>query len=262
MKEIIENVKIFLQFIEENKSERIYFCRTLARIVLEYTQIHHLNHMISTKSKNVIILSQEESPLYLLRTYIGGQKQIGKIVSRLKEFLLRCEDFIEPTGIDITIRQIEMVIDIAQKKFSLIDILAPVNPLVIMRLNNANKQCNSMCGIIGEGSDTRAILMIFNPRTEENDPVYVFTHELGHAFHLALTHEAQIMPVKFDEFIELLGIRMVIPISDMIELFADVFAIALLNCPELKAHNPFIEFEYMIPYFDKYIQVLAGGRIK
>ena len=261
LQEIIENVKIFLQIIEENKSERIYLCRTLARTVLEYTQVHHLNHLMNPKGKNVIILNCEESPLYLLRTYIGGQKQVGKIVSRLKEFLMHCEDFVDPTGIEITPQQIDMVIDIAQRRFSLIDILAPVTPLVIMRLNNANKRCNSMCGVIGEGSGTRAILMMFSARNEENDLVYIFAHELGHAFHLALTHEAQIMPAKVDEFNELLGVTKVIPISDKIEVFADVFAMALLNCPELKVHNPFIEFEHVIPYFDKYIQALAGGKI-
>jgi len=262
LKEITENVRFFLQFIEANKSKRVYLCRTLARTVFEYTQMHHLNHMIESRGKNVIVLSHEASPLYLLRTYIGGQKQVVKIISRLKEFLKHCEDFTEPTGADITIQQIELVIDIAQRKFNLIDIIAPVNPLVIMRLNNTNKRCNSMCGVIGEGSDTRAILMIFNPRIgEENDPVYIFAHELGHAFHLALTHEAQIMPAKFDEFNELLGVRKTISISDKIEVFADVFAMALRNCPELKAYNPFIELENLIPYFDKYIEALASSRI-
>ena len=261
LQEIIDNVKNFLQIIEEHRSERISLCRTLARTVLEYTQVHHLDHMMNHKGKNVIVLNYEESPLYLLRTYIGGQKQVGKIVSRLKEFLMHCEDFVDPTGIEITPQQIDMVIDIAQRRFSLIDILAPVTPLVIMRLNNANRQCNSMCGVMGEGSDTRAILMMFNPRNVENDPIYIFAHELGHAFHLALTHEPQIMPARFDELNELLGVTKVIPISDKIEVFADVFAMALLNCPELKVHNPFIEFEHVIPYFDKYLQALAGGKI-
>lgn len=217
---------------------------------------------INPKGKNVIVLNYEQSPLYLLRTYIGGQKQVGKIVSGLKKFLIHCEDFVDPTGIEIAPRQIEMIIDIAQKRFNLIDILAPVNPLVIMRLNNTNKRCNSMCGVIGEGSGTRAIIMMFNPRNEENDPVYIFAHELGHAFHLALTHEPQIMPARFDEFNELLGVTKVIPISDKVEVFADVFAMALLNCPELRVYNPFIEFEHVIPYFDKYVQVLAVSGIK
>ena len=70
------------------------------------------------------------------------------------------------------------------------------------------------------------------------------------------------MPARFDEFNELLGVKKVIPISDKIEVFADVFAMALLNCPELKVHNPFVEFEHAMPYFDRYIQVLADGEIK
>jgi len=260
LKEIIENVKIFLQFIKEHKSQRVYMCRILARTVLEYTQVHHLNHMINPNPKNVIVLNFIESPLFLLRTYIGGLKHVGKIVSRLKEFLMFCKDCVDSTGIDITPQQIEMVIDIAQKRFCLIDILAPAAPLVILRLNNANKRYNSMCGIIGEGSGTRGIILMFSLRNGENDPVYIFAHELGHAFHLALTHEPQIMPAKFDELNELLGITKVIPISDKIEVFADVFAMALLNCPELKAHNPFVELEHLISYYDKYIQVLADSR--
>ena len=60
-------------------------------------------------------------------------------------------EFVDPTGIEITSQQIEMVVDIAQRRFILIDILAPATPLVIMRLNNTNKQFNSMCGVIGEG---------------------------------------------------------------------------------------------------------------
>ena len=89
----------------------------------------------------------------------------------------------------------------------------------------------------------------------------MIAHELGHAFQLALTHEPQIMLARFDELNELLGVTKVIPISDKIEVFGDVFAMALLNCPELKVNNPFIELEHVIPYFDKYIQVLAGGKI-
>jgi len=52
-----------------------------------------------------------------------------------------------------------------------------------------------------------------------------------------------------------------IPILDKIELFADVFAMGLLNCPELKEYDPFIEFGHIIPYFDKYIGALACGKI-
>jgi len=218
--------------------------------------------MIDPEGKNVIVLNYEQSPLYLLRSYIGGLKQVGRIVSGIKKFLMQCEEFVDPTGIVITSEQIKMVVDIAQRRFSLIDILAPVTPLVIMRLNNTNKQFNSMCGVMGEGSGTRAIIMMFNSRNEEYDPVYIFAHELGHAFHLALTHEPHIMPARFDELNELIGVRKYIPISDKIEVFADVFAIALLNCPELKAHNPFGMFGHVIPYFDRYIQVLADGVIK
>jgi hypothetical protein len=77
---------------------------------------------------------------------------------------------------------------------------------------------------------------------------------------LAVTHDAQIMPNKFDEMNESLGMQKNIPILDKIELFADVFAMALLNCPELKEYDPFTEFGHISPYFDKYIEALARGQ--
>lgn len=261
LKEMVENIKSFLKFVEKNKSQRIYLCRTLSHMVVDYTLGYHLEHMINPQNKRIIILSYEQSPLYLLRSYIGGLKQIAKIILRLNEFLGYCEDFIEPTGIEITIHQINQVIDISESKFNLMNIIATVSPLIIMRFNTANRQFNSQCGVIGEGIETRAILMMFNSRTKENDPVYVFAHELGHAFHLALTHNTQIMPAKFDELNELLGLEKNIPIGDKIELFADMFAMVLLNCPELRKHDPFTEFVRFIPYFDKYIVALARGQL-
>jgi len=52
-----------------------------------------------------------------------------------------------------------------------------------------------------------------------------------------------------------------IPIEDRIELFADMFAMAVLNCSELKKYNPFTQAQHIIPHLDKYMGLLANGKI-
>jgi len=57
LNDIIENVKIFLYYIEKHKSKRIYLCPTFARTVLEYTQVRHFNHIGSFKGYSQAIIN-------------------------------------------------------------------------------------------------------------------------------------------------------------------------------------------------------------
>ena len=73
---------------------------------------------------------------------------------------------------------------------------------------------------------------------------------------MALTNDVKIMPSKFDDMNEALELEKDIPISDKAELFADVFAMAVLNCPELKSHDPFEMLSDLVPVFERYIAYL------
>jgi hypothetical protein len=69
------------------------------------------------------------------------------------------------------------------------------------------------------------------------DRVFIFAHELGHALHLALTHDIEIFPDSFDEFDNPVEKPLGTP-EEKQEAFADSVALAILHCRRLGTHFP------------------------
>ncbi len=90
------------------------------------------------------------------------------------------------------------------------------------------------CNKVGEGAD--------------NNPEYVFLHELGHALQTCLTGSDKKFPISFVPVFELVFNNKVenVEPGDTLEVFADSFSIAAVYGTKYHSSNPFYEKFHMI----------------
>jgi len=181
---------------------------------------------------------------------------IRKGMDRLLE---RIRDFSAPMESIVTEDEMNAVLDSAQGKFKILDIVAPIKPLMILSLNNSHSEHNSGCGVAG--TSRSSVILVYHPRDVSLcDRVFIFAHEIGHALHMALTGDMTVIPDRFDEFNEALGIEWE-TVHQKQEAFADVAAFAILNSSSLKEHLPHQSSEVMLECCDKYIGHVTGRHL-
>jgi hypothetical protein len=148
----------------------------------------------------------------------------------LHKLLERCDEYIDPVETIVTEKEMDLVLENAQKKYRILDIIAPIKPLMIISLNHSHTKHNSECGISGTAGSRESVIFAYHPRevTPTCGRVFIFAHEIGHALHLALTGDITVMPDSFNAFNEKLNIKLQ-TIEDKQEAFADVTALVLLN---------------------------------
>jgi hypothetical protein len=79
-------------------------------------------------------------------------------------------------------------------------------------------------------------IALYRPK-EDNSPEYVFLHEIGHLFTYNLTGEPEKVP---DSFIEFNKKNNPTWKGDLVEVFVDLFSLALMAETEFSTKNPFI----------------------
>ena len=207
--------------------------------------------------RNVLIAPPQHAPTLMLSMSVplGGTPEL--ILSGLKKFLDRCDEFTAPIEDAITRDEIEAVLESAERKFKIISLIAPQAPLCILRMNNSHIVHNSECGVPSNPKD-EAVIFVFHPR--EVDPfnrVFIFAHELGHALHLSLTRDINILPDKFDDFNGALGIT---PTSTdhKPEMLADAVAYALLSDECLQEYLPKAFSKEALPFFERYLKYITA----
>ncbi|MDR1321583.1 MAG: hypothetical protein LBK56_09205 [Gracilibacteraceae bacterium] len=200
---------------------------------------------------NVTVVPPEYSPVIMLSAYVPISNDPDCVVAGLKRFIDKCGEFREPLHEAITYEEINAVLDDAQKSYRLVDILAPKLPLKILLFNNSHAEHNSECGVPVDPERETAIFL-YHPLETAHDRVFIFAHELGHALHLSLTRDAEVLPDSFDRFNEKLGI-IFHSVHQKQEAFADVTAMAVLS-GGLSGHLPHELSDAMLENFDMYIR--------
>ena len=212
---------------------------------------------VTDSSLNVRIVNEHHAPLFLLSTCIPSLTDVDLITKGLNSFVEKCNELNPPKNDRISEKEMKLVLEVAQRKYRLLDISASYYPLKIICFNNSHNYYNSMCGLTDKITGNEAVLLIFHPNDVDiYDRVFIFAHELGHALHLALTGNVEITPNKFDDFNAGLNITG-LTLKEKQENFADAVAIAILNSDELRSHQPTGLNEVLPPYFDKYIAWLS-----
>ena len=252
--EIHSGITSLLKFIEYNPKHKRWICRELTDSMVRYCSPYLFASLFSDKSdKNIVIVPPKHSLIMFMSTCVPYSKSTVLVMEGLRKFAERCCEFGEPLEASITEDEIRSVLDVAQKKLQILNIIAPKKPLKILMFANSHSEFDNECGIT-DGIDREAIISVYHPREITlHDRVFIFTHELGHALHMALTNDIKIMPYGFDEFS---GFFAEPPktIEEKQEAFANAAAIAILNGSELDKHLPKGFNKNSADWFNKYIK--------
>jgi hypothetical protein len=230
-------------------------CQELERTFSEWAKPYELPE--KGVELNTIVVSPEHAPIMMLSMTIPFGDTPTNILKGLEVFIARCEEFSTPIEAAITSDEIDLVLKVADEKFKIISLIAPKAPLNILRLNNSHFVHNSQCGV-PSNPEREAVIFAFHPRENSvYDRVFIFAHELGHALHLSLTHDIEILPDKFDDFNDALGIEPT-SLSHKPEMFADTVAYAILGDDSLREHLPKEFHPEMSKLFERYVRYITA----
>lgn len=82
---------------------------------------------------NAVIIQADRAPIALLLTCVPINGSPIEIVDGLQRFVARCDEFIPPIYDAIPVAEINKVLRTAQKTYRLLDLIAPKEPLKILR---------------------------------------------------------------------------------------------------------------------------------
>ncbi len=100
-----------------------------------------------------------------------------------------------------------------------------------------NKQSNAAFDI-----NTNSIAVFRTKRKKTQKPEYIFLHEFGHIIHCTLFKTTKEVPNSFIEFNKQMNPKFFeYSREDQLEIYADLFSIAVMLDSEFEDHNPFIK---------------------
>jgi len=205
---------------------------------------------------NALVVQPEHSPLMMLKSFVPLNGSPLEVLDALQQFNNRCDEFVPPESEAISGSEINKVLNAAQKTYRLIEIIAPDKPMKILRLNYSHAVYSSQCGLYDNPSNP-ATIMVYHPHASTiYNRVYIFAHELGHAFHKAITCDVNITPKGFNELNERVAAKFT-STEDMQESFADAIALAILNVRGLGTHFPTQFSKHIAPMFSRYLHELC-----
>jgi len=228
-------------------------CQQLAKRFMKWAKPYELP--ASGAAWNAVIVPPEHAPVMLLPSCVPLGASPEEVISGLKDFAARCDEFTPPVYDAITNAEIKRVLNAAQKEYMMLDVIAPVDPLRILRFNNSHVEHNSQCGF-PTNPERPSTIFLYHPREQGTyDRVFIFAHELGHALHFALTRDIEIMPEGFEQFNESIRVELH-TLKEKQEAFADATALALLNVKGLGTHFPTPFSKALAPSFARYLREL------
>jgi hypothetical protein len=211
---------------------------------------------------NAVIIPPELVPTAMIPAYVKMDGNHYDFADNMSRLISRCDEFTSPVHPAISETEIQAVLGAAQWAFGMIDTIAPDYPLRIYRFDHSHIAKNSECGVTN--SDSRqSVVFVYHPRESEiYNRIFIFAHELGHAFHFALTGDVDILPDGFDNLNKVIGVKLETPAAKA-ECFADAAAIAILGSPDsrLKSHLPTQFCKDLSQVFVRYFMPLrSAGR--
>jgi len=251
LSEVKASVTALINYYDANPKDKKQLCEQLREMIVRSGGPYM--KPLPTQDKNVVFIPTAAAPVVMIPAYVPIADDDDLIYDGLHRLMAKIDEFSDPIEDIVTEEEINAVLDAAQKKFRILDIVAPVKPLMIVFLGNSHAVHNCECGIADSAVSREAVIFVYHPRdVSKCDRVFIFAHEIGHALNLALTGDIGIIPDGFDVFNETLGIRWQTTHQKQ-EAFADVAAFSILNGKRLKKHLPHPFSKPMLNCFDKYI---------
>ena len=237
IKEVKKNTTAFLKHLRNNNEKKEFLCYQLTCMLKKFWK-ESIEKFTDDEMKTTII-PPDVAPVFLMLTVVPESGSAENIIRGLKEFVKRCSEFSDPESECISEKEIHMVLKRAQN-LGVLDMITQNRALKIISLANTHYIHNSECGIVEKALSTpEAIIFVYHPHGEIFcDKVFVFSHEIGHGLHLALTGDVEIIPDGFDAFNKSIGVEESFDDDTIKEAFADVVAFALLGKKEYKKYIP------------------------
>ena len=252
--ELKSNITSLLEYIENNTRHKRWICNQVTDSMLRYCFPYLSNLFLP--DKNFVIIPPGHSLIFFMSSCVPYSKSPTLVIAGLHKFIERCCEFSDPIEAAVTEDEIRAVLEVAQKEYHILDIVAPRKPLKILQFDYSHSILNSECGI-SDGNETEAVIFVYHPRSVTiHDRVFIFAHEVAHALHLALTKDMTIVPYMFDEFNKALGVNPT-SIEEKQEAFADAAAIAILSGNGLDNHLPKGFDKEFSHHFIKYIKLIT-----
>lgn len=171
---------------------------------------------------------------FLTQTMAGETRPTQNGVERLRRFVEYMRknitfpggELISPSDLDRTMHALE-------KRYGLISRLSQAGTLEILRIPNSHRTFNSICNATKrmDGTDSfRYALYLFHVKDEDSGhPAYILLHEIGHALQVELTRDPALIPESFCNMSDLYLGKPVDQSPLAAELFADAFAIGMIQ---------------------------------
>jgi len=257
--ELRSGVTAFIEFSDANPKLKSQLCDHLVEIIIEASKPYI--SPLPSQNKNIVFVPPDAAPVVMIPNYVPIVDSEDMMYDGSSRLLAKISEFSDPMEDAATEEEMNAVLDSAQTKFKVIDIVAPSKPLMILSFDNTHAIHNCECGV-SDPSVRQSVILVYHPRDVSGcDRVFIFAHEIGHALHFALTGNIDVVPDRFDAFNEALGINFQ-TIRQKQEAFADVAAFAMLNNSGLKKHLPHQFSDTMLGLYDRYIGYVTGNHMK
>ena len=261
----ISETRKYLKKIQENfdhleKNEQKKYVKKLSQLSLDFIIADSFDN-----GKNINIYHSEKAIRKLVLEQFP-KINVKNFNNRINDLLSFFDSIIEKHSTKkITQKEIKSIFKVINQKFP--DFQKILNNIIIdiLIFNNTDKDINS--GALPAKNFKKFKIICFCMKKDEDylsgtvNPSYVFLHELGHILCWLMTNEERKVPENFLKKIE----KYMIPIDpsnqDLLEVFADSFAMAIMHNTELNRYNPFHSlpkelFTDLEEYFKESIRVL------
>lgn len=136
----------------ENGMYSFMLCNHLAETYAKWSERY--STCDKNSAWNAVIVPPSDAPIMLLPANIPLNARPIDLIPALEKFVRRCDEYVPPVCEPISIIEMKKVLTFAQKQYRLIDIIAPKDPLLILRLDYSHIECNSQCLVPGNGKQS------------------------------------------------------------------------------------------------------------
>lgn len=204
---------------------------------------------------------------FLLQTTADELQPDSEGWQRLRQFTDYVQsNFTLPKGELISTSDMDRVLTAIEKKYGLIRRLSEAETLRILRISNTHLSFNSVCNAIRKinGADRfRYEIYLFHCKDKDSGhPAYVLLHEIGHALQVELTRDPGKIPESFCKMSDLFLGKPLEQGAIAPEVFADAFAIAMIQLFGWNEYGTFDEIDAGVKHtFTQYMDWLLEKEI-
>lgn len=204
---------------------------------------------------------------FLLQITADEQQPSSEGRQRLRQFA----DYVQrnltlPKGELISHSDMDRVLVAIEKKYGLLSRLSKTETLRILRISNTHLGFNSVCNAIrsiNAPDRFRYEIYLFHCKDEDSGhPTYILLHEIGHALQVELTRDPGKIPESFCKMSDLFLGKPLEQGALAPEIFADAFAIAMIQLFGWNEYGTFDEIDAGVKHtFTQYMDWLLEKEI-